>query len=249
MAHKKKTSLGILGALIILFLIILYTPLFEGTRIYAYAVRSATRIRFFFSSAPDDKLVKLNIAFDPQDHSLSCEVATLKMALAYRGIVITEAELNQRIGVDNTPKTKENGQLIWGDPYKAFVGNINGSMFVDGYGVYPPAIAKAASDYRTVEAFENWDVVDIVRELNNDNPVIIWGYLGSGKKLSWKTPEGKTIPAVTYEHTFLVIGFKGDQLKPDGFYVIDPIYGKEYLSRGDFLKKWDALGRMGVVVR
>jgi len=88
----------------------------------------------------------------------------------------------------------------------------------------------------------------LATEITNGNPVIIWGYLGSGKTTSWHTPEDKEIQAVYYEHTFLVRGFAGESSNPEGFFLIDPIYGYIYYPIETFMKKWNAFGRSGVVV-
>lgn len=79
-----------------------------------------------------------------QQHPLSCEAASLRMALAYRKVDVAEDDLLSQIGVDPTPHTGN----VWGDPYKAFVGNVNGKQMTTGYGVYWGPIARVAGNYR-----------------------------------------------------------------------------------------------------
>lgn len=219
----------------------------NGSTFQASVLRGVSRILVAVSSKPKPTIL-LPVKFDKQDHALSCEVATLKMALAYRGVKVSEGELIEKVGFDKTPKSGVNGVLTWGDPQKAFVGNIDGKMLIDGYGVYWFPIGRVANDYRYTLIFEKWDEAKLVQQLLEGNPVIIWGYLGSGRPASWKTYDGKEVKAVYYEHTFVVHGFAGDQLDPSGYFVIDPIYGEMYMAKSVFLKKWDAFSRSGVVV-
>lgn len=190
----------------------------------------------------------LPVAFDAQDHSLSCEVATLKMALAYRGVFVDEEELIMRVGTDGTPKVVVDGNQVWGDPDRAFVGNIDGKMFVDGYGVYEGPIARAGEAFRPTDSFRNWTATQLAAQISSGNPVIAWVYLGSGERRTWRTRNGDTVVAVSYEHTYLVYGLRGTVDAPQGFYVIDPIYGPRFVSIGEFTERWSALGQRGVIV-
>ena len=212
------------------------------------AARRAWHRLTYATIRPASGDVILPVAFDPQDHALSCEVATLKMALAYRGVVVDESELIMRVGVDRTPKHIANGSAVWGNPDRAFVGNIDGRMFVDGYGVYEEPIARAGEAHRPTHAFRGWSSTQLAAQIASGNPVIIWGFLGSGEMHGWRTPDGITVPAVSYEHTFLVYGFKGRVDAPEGFYVIDPIYGPEFMTTVDVERRWGSLGNRGVIV-
>src|SRR5262245_9197550 len=54
----------------------------------------------------------LEVKWHRQEHSLSCEIAALKMALSAQGIEVPESELIGRLRFDVTPRA--NG--VWGDP-------------------------------------------------------------------------------------------------------------------------------------
>ena len=186
----------------------------------------------------------LPVVFDKQDHALSCEVAGLKMLLAYKGVKVSESELIEKIGFDSPPH--KNG--VWGNPWKAFVGNIDGKMLATGYGVYWRPVARVANEYRKSQGFDFGKISDIVYALDHNNPVMIWGYVGSGQEIHWKTSYGHDIKAVSYEHVFVVVGYNGPAENPRGFHVIDTIHGPQYWSRDLFLAKWNSLDRSGVVV-
>ncbi|MFH1575890.1 MAG: Ig-like domain-containing protein, partial [Candidatus Nealsonbacteria bacterium] len=82
------------------------------------------------STQPEITLIKT--IFNFQKYSLSCEVASLKMALSAKGINVSEDQIMTKIGYDPTPH--ENG--VWGDPNVAFVGDIDGKICDTGYGVH-----------------------------------------------------------------------------------------------------------------
>jgi uncharacterized protein YvpB len=189
-------------------------------------------------------VTRLAVPFHRQGHKLSCEVATLVMALRYRGLDIGEQPLIDFIGFDPTPK--KNG--VWGDPHRAFVGDINGQQPGTGYGVYWEPIAKAANQYRTARAFTKGQLTDITNEVKKGNPVIIWGTAGTGRRIDWKTRDGKNIVAITGEHTRIVIGFVGSASNPSKIITLDPLYGEKNFTQSAFLANWGLLGNSGVVV-
>jgi uncharacterized protein YvpB len=166
------------------------------------------------------------------------------MALAFRGVIVSEEELLAKVGVDPTPHKGD----VWGNPYERFVGNVDGTQMKDGYGVYWGPIARVASDYRRAAAFEGWTIGNLTQEIQNGNPVVIWTYAGRGRQTSWKTPEGRDIYAVRDEHTVLAVGFVGQPSNPTQIIINDPLIGKIYLSRALFDKKWKIFGNSGVVV-
>lgn len=189
-------------------------------------------------------VTKLSVPFHRQEHNLSCEVATLVMALKYRGVNITEATLIKAIGFDPTPK--KNG--VWGDPYQAFVGDIDGHQPSTGYGVYWGPIATAASKYRSARILTGGKLSDITAEIKKGNPVIFWGTAGTGKRIDWRTSGGTTIMAVNGEHTRVVIGFIGPADNPTKIITLDPLFGEKYFTPESFMSNWSVLGYNGVVI-
>ena len=190
---------------------------------------------------------KLNVPFYRQEHSLSCEVATLKMVLEYYGIKVEEDDLIARLPFDTFgPRNVE--ENIWGDPNQGFVGDIDAKIPNGGYGVYEDPLVKLARDFREAKKLEYPALREVLEIVEAGYPVIVWGTISSGKDISWKTREGKKIKAVFGEHTRVVIGFKGTPESPSFIYLLDPIYGQVRMSREKFLKNWDSLDRKAVVV-
>jgi len=183
--------------------------------------------------------VKLKTQFHRQEHSLSCEVAALKMALSVKGMNPSESELIRQLP----------WQPMWGNPHQGFVGDINGGMLKTGYGVYWKPIAKIAQRYRPAEAFEHWSVQRLASEIQRGNPVVVWGYVGSGKRRFWRAPDGTPIWGVSGEHARTVIGFAGSVTNPQGFFLLDPIYGEIYWNTKSLQSNWAPFGNAGVVIR
>ncbi|MBI4118906.1 MAG: C39 family peptidase [Parcubacteria group bacterium] len=197
----------------------------------------------FFGVKPD---VSLDVPFHKQEHALSCEIATLKMALNYHGQLVAESELLNDLAFDTTaPRSPDN---VWGDPDKGFVGNIDGKIPNIGYGVYEDPIVNLALRYRDAKKLENATLYDILTEAANGNPVIVWGFLASGKDISWRTKEGKYVKAVFGEHTRVVTGFSGTPSNPKVITLLDPIYGKIRMSAQGFEANWARLGHKAVVI-
>ncbi len=190
--------------------------------------------------------VNLDVPLIKQEKNLSCEAASLRMALSYKGINISEEELINRIGFDRIPKIGD----TWGDPQYGFVGNINGRQMVNGYGVYWKPIYNVASELRPVYFFENYNLIKLLEEVSDDNPVIIWGSATNNYMPTyWRTVFGRLIYAVHGEHTRVVKGFQGHIFNPTHIIVNDPIYGEQYWTTRDFLENWKYFNNSGVVVK
>lgn len=190
------------------------------------------------------KTVKLAVPVHLQQHTLSCEVASLKMALAFRNVSKTEEELLSQVGVDNTPHVGG----VWGNPYELFVGNVDGNQMKDGYGVYWGPIERVAKNYVDAKAFEGGSVSAVTAELDAGNPVILWTYSKNGTPTSWKTPSGQEIYAVAGQHAVVLVGYVGLPSNPEQLIINDPLVGQIYWSRTTFDKKWASFNESGVVV-
>ena len=188
----------------------------------------------------------LNVPFHKQEHALSCEVAALKMVLSFYNISVTETEMIGDLKFETTESRNEFN--VWGDPDKGFVGNIDGKIPNWGYGVYEQPIIDLALQYRDAKKMKDAQLFDVLSEVKNGHPVIVWGSIGSGKDISWFTWEGKYIKAVHVEHTRVVIGFIGTPENPKYIILMDPVYGKVTMSKSRFIKDWALLDNKAVVV-
>lgn len=181
------------------------------------------------NSFSTDGIFKLNVPVYQQVYAQSCEAASLRMALAYRNIKTTDMNLLNQLGYDGKVAETDNGETIWLDPHKQFVGDKDGDQTnLTGYGVFAEPIAAAAKDNgRPTEIKDNVDVDWLVEQIYAGNPVLLWGVSIKIADATWKTNDGQTVTVPMRTHTRLVIGFKGDPKNPDGFYVNDPAIGAE----------------------
>lgn len=186
----------------------------------------------------------LPIKVDYQDRPLSCEAAALKMALAGRGVRVSESAIMKIVGYDPTPHRGN----IWGDPDKAFVGNIAGRQNTTGYGVHWRPIARAGARWRPTRVVTNLTPVRLAAELAKNHPVVIWGTMGRAVRTPWKTPSGKVIAAWKGEHARTVIGFYGPASNPTHFVINDPIAGRLTWTKATLLANWSSFGGSGVVI-
>lgn len=189
----------------------------------------------------------IKVSFHWQESPLSCEAASLKMALSAKGLNVSENDIMQKIGYDTTPHIGNQ----WGNPNIAFVGNINGNMCTTGYGVYWGPVARAANYWRPAEDFSGWSIQQLTAEINLGNPVMFWGVLPTGKLVdcSWYTQTGEYIRAFQEDHVRLVVGFIGSADNPSKIIIKDPLSGDLYWSTSQFLTNWNIYGNSGVVIR
>ncbi len=190
--------------------------------------------------------VRLAVPYHRQEHSLSCEVAALKMVLGYYGERVSEDDLIALLPVDD-PGPRQAGN-VWGDPDLGFVGDIDGRIPNGGYGVYEAPIVELAGRYRSAAAITGVTLQDLLAEVDAGRPVIVWGTLGDGRDISWTTPQGKRVAAIAGEHTRVVIGFTGTPQQPKRLILHDPIYGTITMTKEKFLANWKLLGNKAVVV-
>jgi uncharacterized protein YvpB len=167
------------------------------------------------------------------------------MALAAKGIFVSENDIMAKVGYDPTPHAGD----TWGDPYVAYVGNIDGKQNTTGYGVYWDPIAKAGSAWRPSEAFTGWTTAQVLQEVQQGNAVVAWGVYGNGYEDSWTTPGGKFIYAWKGEHARTVVGFTGTPENPSRIILNDPYAGRITWTRQQFERDFGIFGNAGVVVR
>ena len=204
--------------------------------------------KLILDSANEVKDLKLAVPIYYQEKLLSCEAASLRMALNFKGFSLSENDILKKIPIAY-PIKYSNG--IWADPNEGYVGDVNGSQKTKtGYGVYWQPISLAANDWGSAESFTNWTFNKLIEQLMINNPVIIWGSFKSNPlDISWHTPTNKYIKAYQGEHTYVVSGFIGSPLSPEKVIVIDSIAGKTELTKNQFLEKWALFDNSGVVVK
>jgi uncharacterized protein YvpB len=205
------------------------------------------------------KIVDLSVPLRYQIYTLSCESASLQMALEYRGIKKSQDELLKEIGISDPYKSyTENGVMIWGDPNLGFVGNVkgyfsnatNGMRGATGWGVNKDPIARVAREYRSgSEAYSGFTSLDVIRELDDGNPVIFWHVPDSyaAGSITYQTPAGKSIRFFR-NHVAVISGYKIVDGKTS-FMISDPLYGEYPLQQSTLERRMAKYDGDVVVVR
>jgi uncharacterized protein YvpB len=179
-------------------------------------------------TATDVGAVSLPGPIIKQDLALDCESAALEVALAIQHIDVAQDQIYSSLPQDSRPPTlgPDGNPARWGDPYSAFVGDVNGfEPSFTGYGVYYPPIVAAAERYGAIaDGRTGWTIPEIVAQLRAGNSVVVW--LTSDFKPHvpryWTAWDGRRIPWVIGEHAVPVIGY--DPVR-DTVTVVDVLYG------------------------
>src|SRR5579864_5217697 len=151
-----------------------------------------------------------------QAHSLDCEAAALQIALAAKGIRVSQDWIIGVIGADpRAPVVGRDGIERWGDTYQTFVGSVDGSEpAYTGYGVYDPPVAMAAERAgASATPLENVDPQTLYQQVLDGNPVVVWvvNHLGTTTLKTWTAWDGRTVPYSVGEHAMTLVGVDLDQ--------------------------------------
>ncbi len=206
-------------------------------------------------SAPPPSYRVLSVPVYAQQHALSCEAASLRMALASRGINVSESQILSAIGIDSRPaQMNSNGTVArWGNPYTSFVGSPDGSERNNtGYGTYYPTIARAASSFGAgVLAAGSIGPEQVRQAVLQGHPVVIWhaygggSYAPTGGFYTYTAWDGTRVPYYHgYEHSSVVVGVNGRSVL-----INNPWGGRQaWLDGATFEMTYGALGDMAVVI-
>lgn len=209
---------------------------------------------------PKTKL--LQVPLIRQIYTLSCEAASLQMALAFHGIEVSQDELIARIGTNGPMKmqTLPNGQLLWGDPDKGFVGDYKGRFWsreeglrgATGWGVNNHPIERVARQYAPrSKAVTNMSISQLKLELANNNPVIFWHVRDDATRketIQLVTEEGKNI-SFFQNHVGLIVGYNQREDGIVEYTINDPEFGVFVINETDLVRIWTKYERDAVVVQ
>jgi uncharacterized protein YvpB len=197
-----------------------------------------------------------------QLRGLACETAALEMGLATLGHYYTQDQL---IAMQPAPDTRPpimgpvvNGHKTvtqWGNPYKSFVGNIDGADWIPtGYGIYYPPLLSVAQSHGAPNSIggedvaKGWTATKIYAALAAGHPVMAWvetGWMSSyvGK---WKAWDGSPIRYSLIEHVVTLSGVSATQVR-----VNDPWKsGSQYwFSKAAFEASWADFNNMAIILQ
>jgi uncharacterized protein YvpB len=191
----------------------------------------------------------LNVPWYHQVYVLSCESASLRMALGYEGIATTDRAVLDIIGADLRGPVFDSSGMHWGDPFATFVGNVNGSeVALTGYGTYYPTIAHAAMALggHVLRSGQNILPAELYDAVINGHPAVVWvtyHWVRLARK-DYVAFDGKT---VTYagpgEHAVTLVG-----VQPTLVLINNPATGVEWIDKTTFEAIYAIYDHMAVIL-
>jgi uncharacterized protein YvpB len=205
--------------------------------------------------------VQLEVPLIKQIYSLSCEAASLEMALKYQGIDVSQDQLLEQIGVSSPLKMQKTGtKIVWGDPDEAFVGDVKGWFTgkvgeveklenATGWGVHNGPIARVAKTYlpNSYEV-DSGKIDDIKTALSQGHPVLWWHVRPDSFKGSIVT---YTLSGEAKEFKQMHVGVITGYQTIDGvteYTINDPYFEQLRLSEAELLDQWQEQDNQLVVV-
>lgn len=171
------------------------------------------------------QLFALNIPYYKQEEGFTCNVAATRMALAYRGVTLTEANIKNGLGIGNNPNND----------------------WVPGYGVHVGPVSQFVGQYRSVAVKTNWNVSDMLREVQNGNPVIIWEYNRYSQPYGAFTLSSG-VTGYNGMHSEVVRGYIGDINNPSHVLTNDPWRGQLTYDINTFNSVWSYLNNTALII-
>jgi len=147
-----------------------------------------------------------------QKYTLSCEVASTKIALSYwqdrlQGVDLSEEKLQEVLGINDDPNLGFRGD------YKS---NPKG---LQNYGANAPAIKRLVENYPKQGLFKTEilsNIEQVKAALKQNKPVLLWVTFGLNPSHDQSTNVGNLVPN---EHVVVATGFVGDKIR-----ISDPEY-------------------------
>jgi len=197
------------------------------------------------------------LTYVSQTHHLSCEAAALQMALSHAGIARTQEQLLEAFGIDRQPPELDaNGTVLhWGDPYEHFVGDPDGSEIeLTGYGVYAPAVGRAAQAIgaRVLVAGQDVPPGQVYDYVARQHPVVAWVSMsGHGDYAPQPTTtyvafDGRQVVfGPGFEHAVVVVQAAAGSVR---IYDPEADVGARWISKTDFEASYQVFGQMAVAL-
>lgn len=168
-----------------------------------------------------------------QEHSLSCEYASLQIATAALGNAIAEDRFIPVVG-------------LAANPHDGFRGNIDGvDIFgTDDYGVYPEAMAKALPTFGFTGDVFYGGIDTLKANLKAGRPVVVWIDLGFTTSFTMMI-DGAPVTMAPRSHVVVAYGYSDE-----GVLISDPDSStpKRLIPWSDFDAMWASMDRMALAV-
>lgn len=177
-----------------------------------------------------------------------CEIASLTMLLQDCGVKVTKEELME--ATPTVPLVGDDG--LYGNPNKAFVGDMHGDYDNPGYSVYHAPIVALAQSYLLNQPYQVVDLTGqpftvMLKELASGNPCWVITTDNMQPEMMeevWQTDEGEMVINWAL-HSVVVTGYDDEHI-----YINDP-YGYTQnvpYDRDTFEQTWKLMGSQCVTI-
>jgi len=202
--------------------------------------------------APTPATVTIPVPVIQQSMVLDCETAALQQGLTYYGIEVGQPQLFAEQNADiRLPVMGANHTVLrWGNPYKTFVGYVNGSDWTPtGYGVYWPVILDLARNSGLPNAVggEGFAPSAIYAALASGQPVQVWIETRFARVPlgTWTAWDGTAVRYSYAEHSVTLTGVSPTQVR-----VNDVLDASQYwVSKSLFEANFADFNNMAVILR
>jgi uncharacterized protein YvpB len=183
-------------------------------------------------ASPD--MVDVGVPTYVQQRNLSCEYASLVIAMGAWGTWVSEYAFDELVGWSENPHWGYRGDITgwWGN--------------TDDYGVYAAALAPALSyfGFYGEEFYAQGDSNALTARLDAGIPVLVWIGLWGNTGFYQNAADGTPYKLVPGLHVVVAYGYDSG-----GVYVSDPATGgKRFYDWGTFMSYWNVMDGMGLAV-
>jgi uncharacterized protein YvpB len=183
-------------------------------------------------SSPD--MVDVGVPTYVQQRNLSCEYASLVIAMGAWGTWVSEYAFDELVGWSENPHWGYRGDITgwWGN--------------TDDYGVYAAALAPALSHFGFYgeEFYAQGDSNALTARLDAGIPVLVWIGLWGNTGFYQNAADGTPYKLVPGLHVVVAYGYDSG-----GVYISDPATGgKRFYDWGTFMTYWNVMDGMGLAV-
>jgi uncharacterized protein YvpB len=168
-----------------------------------------------------------------QQRNLSCEYASLVIAMGAFGVWANERDMDSIVGWSANPH--------WG-----YRGDINGWWGnTDDYGVYAEALTPVLDTYGFAgDVFYGGDAASLTARLDQGMPTLVWLGLWGDTGFYEYTEDGTAFLLVPGAHVVVAYGYDAS-----GVYVSDPALGDtRWFGWDTFLSMWNVFNGMSLAV-
>jgi uncharacterized protein YvpB len=179
-------------------------------------------------------MVDVGVPTYAQQRNLSCEYASLVIAMGAYGVWVSEYEFDNRVGWSENPHWGYRGDISgwWGN--------------TTDYGVYAAALAPVLADFGFWgETFYGaGNPTALTARLDAGTPVLVWLGLWGDTGFYEYTADGTPYKLVPGLHVVVAYGYDSG-----GVYFSDPaIGGKSFYDWSTFMSYWNVMDGMGLAV-